>query len=207
MGALTDARPLLDWSVAARILAGEAESGDGHLVAPFLGGALVAVIDGLGHGSEAAAAARAAIGALEAHPAESVVSLLQSCHQALRGTRGAVMTLASFSASSATMTWLGVGNVEGVLLRASANGVSARESVLLRGGVVGYEIPPLRAVTHPVAAGDTLILATDGIRGGFGEGLGLDASPREMADRILAQHAKGTDDALVLVARCLAMHA
>jgi phosphoserine phosphatase RsbX len=97
--------------------------------------------------------------------------------------------------------------VEGVLLRANANCVPARESVLLRGGVVGYQIPPLRAVTHPVAAGDMLILATDGIRAGFGDGGGVEASPRETADRILAQYAKDTDDALVLVARCLAMPA
>ena len=35
------------------------------------------------------------------------------------------------------MTWLGVGNVEGVLLRAALR--IARESVLLRGGVAGYQ--------------------------------------------------------------------
>ena len=47
----------------------------------------------------------------------------------------------------------------------------------------------------------TLIFATDGIRGGFAEGLPTDATPQELADHILARHGKGTDDALVLVAR------
>ena len=97
--------------------------------------------------------------------------------------------------------------MEGFLLRADAAAIPARESVLLRGGVVGYEIPPLRPATHRVAAGDTLVLATDGIRSAFAEGLDVAAPPREMAAGILARHAKDTDDALVLVARWLGIAA
>src|SRR5438552_424629 len=52
-----------------------------------------------------------------------------------------------------------------------------------------------------VARGDLLIFATDGIRGGFTEGLPTDATPQQLADEILARYGKGTDDALVLVAR------
>jgi len=53
----------------------------------------------------------------------------------------------------------------------------------------------------PVAPGDLLIFATDGIREGFAEGLPTDATPQQLADQILARSGKGTDDALVLVAR------
>jgi serine phosphatase RsbU (regulator of sigma subunit) len=35
--------------------------------------------------------------------------------------------------------------------------------VLLRSGVVGYQLPTLRASTLPIAPGDLLIFATDGI--------------------------------------------
>ncbi|HMH83340.1 MAG TPA: hypothetical protein VK531_10750, partial [Gemmatimonadales bacterium] len=52
-----------------------------------------------------------------------------------------------------------------------------------------------------VAAGDTLIFATDGIKEGFAEQLPADATPQQQADHILTRHGKGTDDALVLVAR------
>ena len=62
------------------------------------------------------------------------------------------------------MTWLGVGNVEGVLIRADTRATPAAESVLLRGGVVGYQLPALQASVVPVSRGDLLILATDGIR-------------------------------------------
>ena len=192
---------------ATRTMSGEIECGDAHLVVELPGGALVAVVDGLGHGREAAIAAREAVATLTQHADEPVVPLLQRCHGQLRATRGVVMTLASFRAADATMTWLGVGNVEGFLLRANAAAIPARESVLLRGGVVGYEIPPLRPATHRVAAGDTLVLATDGIRSAFAEGLDVAVPPREMAAGILARHAKDTDDALVLVARWLGIAA
>jgi hypothetical protein len=53
----------------------------------------------------------------------------------------------------------------------------------------------------PVAKGDTLVFVTDGIRGDFAEGLSALESPQRAADKILKQHCRGNDDALVLVAR------
>ena len=40
-------------------------------------------------------------------------------------------------------------------------------------------------------------------RSGFARDIVLDDTPQQLAGRILATHAKGTDDALVLVARYL----
>jgi phosphoserine phosphatase RsbX len=71
------------------------------------------------------------------------------------------------------------------------------------GGVVGYQLPRLRPSEIPVAPGDTLILATDGVEHGFADGLDLLQPPQELADGILAGHGRGSDDALVLVARYL----
>src|SRR3989449_4254272 len=88
---------LIEWGVASLALPGEAESGDRHLVTPVGTGVLVAVVDGLGHGAEAASAAKAAVAALERHATESPAPLLERCHRALKGTRGAVMSVAAFS--------------------------------------------------------------------------------------------------------------
>jgi serine/threonine protein phosphatase PrpC len=198
-----DLRPPLDWGVAARAYPGQAESGDRHLVQPFPDGVLVAVVDGLGHGEEAAVAAQAAVAALTARAGDSVLALVRDCHEKLRRTRGVVLSLASFNVRDETVTWLGVGNVEGLLLHADASGKLVRESVLLRGGVVGYQLPTLRASVLPVQRGDLLLFATDGIQAGFGDGLALHDAPRQIADGILTRHGKDTDDALVLVARYL----
>jgi len=110
-------RTLIDWSVAAQPISGETVSGDLHLVIPFDDRVLVAVIDGVGHGAEAAAAARAAADILLNYAGESTSSLIQRCHQALLLTRGVVLTVAKLNPAENTMTWLGVGNVEGRLLR------------------------------------------------------------------------------------------
>jgi serine phosphatase RsbU (regulator of sigma subunit) len=203
MDRLTPSRiPLIEWGVSTRAYPGQTESGDRHVVAPFEGGVLLAALDGLGHGDEAAAAARTAVAVVQEHRSGSVISIVRQCHRALLGTRGVVMSLGSVSAADQTLTWLGVGNVEGVLLRGDPAASPSREVLLLRGGVVGYQLPQLFATVLPIARGDVLVLATDGVRSDFIAGLSAaDEAPQTMADRILAQHGKGEDDALVLVAR------
>ncbi len=195
--------PVLEWDVAERSLDERGESGDRCLVQPFDHGALVAVADGLGHGREAAVAAKTAMATLEEDACQPVAVLLRRCHERLRPTRGAALSLVSFNARDGTMSWLGVGNVDAVLLRAGSAGSSAAERLVLRGGVVGRQLPPLGVTVVRVEPGDTLILATDGIREGFEEKLRVSDVAGPTAARILAEHAKGTDDALVVVARYL----
>ncbi|HKA54819.1 MAG TPA: SpoIIE family protein phosphatase [Candidatus Binatia bacterium] len=209
--ARADSFPWLSWGVATRTLARQSVSGDLSLVTSFPGGALIAVVDGLGHGEDAAVAARLAVTALSEHAQESVVLLLQRCHEQLKGTRGVVMSLASVRVHDGLLTWAGVGDVEGMLLRGSPGAHPARESLLLRGGVIGYQLPPLHAATLSVRRGDVLILATDGIHSDFTQERLLrnplvrlaPDGPQQLADHLLARYAKATDDALVLVAQYL----
>src|SRR5260221_7180858 len=196
-----DEQKLLDWSVAARPMPGQSVSGDLHLVKRFDRRVLVVVIDGVGHGEEAAAAARAAAIILDNYPDEIIISLVKRCHEALVKTRGVVLTLAELDTMNSTMTWLGVGNVEGRLFRADPGANHPIERVLLRGGLVGCQLPALQASVIPVAAGDVLILATDGIHAAFEERINFKEAPRQIADSILSRHFKGNDDALVLVGR------
>src|SRR5207245_9481246 len=99
-----DAATLLDWGVAAVALPGEPESGDLHLVRTVGGGVLVAVVDGVGHGAEAATAARLAIAALARHAHESPPPLLERTHQALQVTLGGVMSLAFMMLTDSSFT-------------------------------------------------------------------------------------------------------
>ena len=192
----------MDWGVAQIALEGETVSGDRHLVSPHPGGLLLAVVDGLGHGAEAAAAAEAAVAILVEHVEEPVIFLLKRCHEALRHTRGVAMSLASLNSSYSSITWLGVGNVEGVLLRADKEATPAQDNVMLFPGVVGHQMPSLRAVVTPVSVGDLLIFFTDGVRRDFLREPPIPGhSPQRIADRICAKYSKGTDDALVLAAR------
>jgi serine phosphatase RsbU (regulator of sigma subunit) len=195
-----DRPPYLDWSVASAALEGQLESGDLHLVKTIPSGMLLAVVDGLGHGAEAAAVARRAVETLAASSSESVIVLIRQCHAALRGSRGAVMSLATLNVMEDTMTWIGVGNVEGVLARANMRASVPMESVVLRNGVVGLRLPTLNAAVVSIAPGDLLVFATDGIRHDFKRGLRSGPRPADLAGRILADHRQEHDDALVLVA-------
>ncbi|MBN1887749.1 MAG: SpoIIE family protein phosphatase [Thermoflexales bacterium] len=191
----------IEWGAAGLSVVKHSDSGDQYVVKEFPHGAVAAVVDGLGHGEGAAIVAKTAAATLSLHASEPVAMLLKRCHEALLRTRGVVMSLASFNALSETMTWLGVGNVSGILLRADPRANPPREILLARGGVVGYRLPTLRSDSFSLSPGDTLIFSTDGIRSGFTQNLVLNGSPQEIADRILAEYGRGTDDALALVVR------
>jgi hypothetical protein len=179
------------------------ESGDCCVIAPFPRGVLVGAIDGLGHGPEAAAAAQAAVRLVTAHAGEPVTAVVEQCHEGLRRTRGVAMSLASLDRQEPSMTWIGVGNVEGTLLRRNRAAHRSREAILLRGGVVGYRLPDLRATAIPLEPGDLLIMATDGIYNDFVPDVTEGRSAQEVAEGILAECSKGSDDALVVAVRFL----
>src|SRR5437667_15098 len=132
--------PLVEFGVWARSFSGEdengtCENGDCYMVKTTAGGVLLAVADGLGHGVDAAAAARVAMSCVEGYNGQGIIPLFQLCHSSLKRTRGAVMNLAFFNGTDSTMTWIGVGNVSGTLIRADSNVNPPRENILLRGGV------------------------------------------------------------------------
>jgi phosphoserine phosphatase RsbX len=198
MGPLT-----LEFGIAGSVAPGQRVSGDLEVVHYYDrgGGVLVAAIDGIGHGEEAAASARLAADTILRHPEEKLGMLLMRCHAALRGTRGVVLSIANIDLRQATVSWLGIGNVIGIVFRANGQG-NPREELLVRPGVLGYgDLPALQASTIPLRPRDMLIFATDGINRHFSEGLAFGASAQPLADYIIAHHRQRNDDALVVVAR------
>jgi len=189
------------WSVASRARPGETESGDRCVVATQADGALLAVADGLGHGAEAAVAAELAVRTVERHSSEPLVEIVKRCHQSLLPTRGVALSLARWEARDRVLTWIGVGNVDGLLLNGQGGKAPVSHRLVLRGGVVGARLPTLLVSPVVVSGGGLLILATDGIAGGFETGLDLSRQPKILADQILARHSRNSDDATVLVAR------
>jgi negative regulator of sigma-B (phosphoserine phosphatase) len=207
VGPLTpeDWPPALECGCAGIAIEGEERSGDLAVLAPYPGGALVAVIDGLGHGDAAADAAEAAAEILREHPGEAPQALFERCHRALRKTRGVVMTLAWFDLDARRLRWVGVGNVEARLLRAGArtDGLPpSPPSPLVLGGVVGYQLPKaIRAGRVALEPGDAVVFATDGVTADYSAVLDPALDAQAQADRVLRAHGKGSDDALAVVVR------
>ena len=194
-------RPALDIGIGSSTLPGQDLSGDQYVVAPFDGGILVAVMDGVGHGAEAARAARVTEEILKYSPGQALAFLIKRCHEGLRGTRGVVASFAAFNHAEKMMTWVGVGNVQGKLLPMDA--LSPPRTLLLSVGTLGHQLAPVFPTALSIKSGDTLIFTTDGIREDFDQRLNLKQSPQQLADEILSRHARQTDDALVLVGRYL----
>jgi len=191
---------LLEYGVASVA----ASDHDRHLVKTTRDGALLAVVDGAGHGRGAAGPARLAVDTLEAYANESVVDQFQRCHDRLRSTRGAVMSMAAINAAQNSLTWAGVGNIEGMILRSSPRGIVER--LLLRPGIVGYRLPSLRAAILPLTPGDLILLSTDGITPDFETHIMPEEHPRIVANRISFGFRKRSEDGLVLVVRYLGNH-
>jgi negative regulator of sigma-B (phosphoserine phosphatase) len=196
-------RRALEWGTATTPNAESRISGDVAFVVPGANGALVAAIDGLGRGEKAAHAALTARETVLKTADSGVVPIAQRCHRALAGTRGAAATLAFVSTVTSTITWLGVGTVEGRLVTGDRPKAHAKASLGLRRGVLGDQLPALEAMTFVIGYGDVLILATDGIAAAFAEELDVSGTPRAIAERIVSAHWNRTDDAVVVVLRYL----
>ncbi|MBI3561140.1 MAG: SpoIIE family protein phosphatase [Gammaproteobacteria bacterium] len=192
---------LLEVGTASLTRSGESTSGDMYAVVPSDGGVLLAVVDGIGHGVEAAHAAALAVATLQVRSQQTLKSLINDCHETLRASRGAVMSVAVFDSAANTLTWAGVGNVEGRLV--AGNSLRTVHTLRLHGGTLGHRVPPMDVSVLPVTPGDILIFATDGVRDSFCHDLPLHISAQKIAEHIMAREARCTDDALVLVARYL----
>lgn len=200
-----DACESIEWGIATRRRPGEAVNGDLGIVSVLPAGVLVAAIDGLGHGGEAARAAYEAGEVVRETASEDLLLLIERCHDALRDTRGAVIGLAFMSHLTRTVTWLGMGNVEGLVLSADPSALRPKGYLTLGSGILGHELPSVRTAALKVGPGDVLILATDGIEAAFADSLDISGSAQDISERILAVHGKPIDDALVLAVRYLGL--
>jgi len=193
----------IEWAAKARPRPGESVCGD-RMIAVDVDGtaALIGVLDGLGHGTEAAEAASCGVDVLRAARADPLDVLVRRCHRALSGTRGVAMTLARIDFRTDTLSWAGIGNVAADLVAKHPAGVEVRSSARLAGGIVGYGIPEaLTPQEVPIRPGDLLVITSDGIVEDHLDDIDFAASSLAIADQILRRHAKDSDDALVLAAR------
>jgi phosphoserine phosphatase RsbX len=188
----------VEWSVASRPAAGHTESGDFSCVREAGEAVLLAVGDALGHGTGAAASGRRFLDVLEVDPIPDLPSLFARCDKLFRSDRGAVLTAALLFVKERLIRYLGVGNVQAVIVRARTPG---RDWFLVRSGVVGSGVGRLEDRTISIEPGDVLVLATDGIHAAYATAI----NPLEPIDRIaravLDAHGRNDDDSLVLAAR------
>ena len=157
----------------------------------------IAVIDGLGHGPDAAAAAGRAVDALAAIPDADVPTAIRACHEALRGTRGATLSVIRIDIEAGRMTFAGLGNVEGVLVSPAT-----KHLLISQRGIVGVLAPRIQQTEEELPDSFIVMLCTDGIRSGGRRDLrfGPINSAEALANELLVTWSREDDDAAIVVA-------
>lgn len=189
----------MKFGVINRALKGEKLCGDAYFIKEFENRILIAVIDGLGHGDDAAAASNAAVEYIKNHYQKSLTEIIKSCHEELKNTRGAAIGIALIDLKSSTLRYAGVGNIE---VRVKSRTVIRPVSI---NGILGYNLRKVREEEFPYSPGDLIILHSDGISTKFDLNLYppefLGQHPQTIAERIATEFGRERDDLTIVVAR------
>ncbi|MDQ6629179.1 MAG: SpoIIE family protein phosphatase [Pseudomonadota bacterium] len=180
-------------------LAGEEACGDAWTAVESHGGLSLLLVDGLGHGPEAARAAQAAVMAVEASPGSLPVELIWKLHAALSDTRGAAAAVARVDFQTRQLTFAGVGNVAAAIFQGES-----RRHIVSHNGIVGSNVRTVQDFHYPWTSESLLVMHSDGIdmRWDLQRYPGLILRhPSLIAAVLNRDFARTSDDATVLVVR------
>lgn len=183
--------------------------------------ALLAVVDGVGHGAAAAEVTSKILAALEQHWRLDLALLVQECHRAAARSRGATLGLARISLSDTQVSLVGVGDVRLQLVAMPEHGKPPEASALEihqapnrewrvhpttnNNGTVGYTLPSkLQKTACGFQPGDLLVMSSDGvdpIPARPGPQFSERRESEEIARSLLSRFGRFQDDATVIVAR------
>lgn len=183
----------------ARPFPGESVCGDAGAVWHRPSRRVMALADGLGHGPAAHHAAMSAMQCIEDNVERSCADLFAACDERLLLTRGAALAIAIIDRTCNAVTLASIGNIRAILL-------TQQGDFRLGGGrgIVGAGYTWMPPDQMPLAAGDTLVMFSDGVDELAGVRACLnqhDATPQALAEDIVARWGQTSDDASVLVYR------
>ena len=185
-------------AIAKRALHDSSHNGDQGGYWQSDGKTTLCIADGLGHGIEAEKAAQAAIEFVARHFLEPLPDVFAGCNVAIRSTRGVAMGIAVIDEDTGTLTYAGIGNTRAMIVGADIVRLVSNHGIV--GG--GYKTLLPRGVS--LMPGDLVVLSTDGLpeiidMSGYGTDLRRDV--HLLAEKIIRDWRRETDDAAVLVCR------
>ncbi len=137
-------------------------SGDAVVIREAGPGLMAAIVDVLGHGPEAhAAAVKAEQFLRDVLDAGDPVALLVGLHEAIKGTRGAGAGIAVLSTATGVLRYAGVGNT--VIRRFG----SVQDRLFSADGIVGSTMRAPREQRMTLSPGDAIVMYTDGVHDRF----------------------------------------
>ena len=189
----------MNFGVIHRPMPGESVCGDNYLILEGDRSVLLAVADGLGHGSKAAEASAAAVKVIREGNTKPLRHLMKECHERLRRTRGAVIGIALIELGERQLRYVGVGNIRARII---SQGSQVRPNS--RQGLVGYNMATCFGEVYQYHPGDVVIMHTDGLSEKFNtddiSGF-FQKNAQTLAEEIADRSGKETDDVTVIVAK------
>ena len=186
------------WGVMATNAPGESVSGDQWSMIVRDGVLYLMMVDALGHGVLAHEAARTAIQSFADHGVEHPGAFLRRVHENLRGGRGAAIAVARCDLDRGTLTYAGVGNVSGVIVRKDGR----QHGMVSHNGTVGADAITVKEFQYEWMPGERFVMHTDGLqtRWIMNDRPGLSARhPAVIAAVLHRDFLRGKDDATILV--------
>jgi len=190
--------PEIEFGAVSVALRGELECGDGWSIIREGRRSALLVVDGLGHGAPAAAAAAVAMAAFDAQPFAEPEQAMHELHRHLNGTRGAAAACAVLDPEKSLLRYAGVGNIAGVIAAAGA-----QKGLLSHNGTLGAMLRRAQQLDYPWHAGSVLVMHSDGLSSRWSlagyQDLGA-RHPAVIAGVLYRDRSRQHDDATVIVA-------
>jgi anti-sigma regulatory factor (Ser/Thr protein kinase) len=180
-------------------MAGEWTCGDGWSLTRTVQGMRVIVVDGLGHGAEAARASDEALRIARECRDCAPARVIEAAHGPLRATRGAALAVAEIVSSQRTLRFAGIGNISGTIVSGDN-----MKSLASYNGTVGVAVRKVHELSYPWPDDACLVMHSDGIttRARVDAYPGLAGRhPALVAGVIFRDFYRGRDDATVLALR------
>ena len=188
----------VNFAMAKRSYRGNPHCGDEYACWEEAGKTTLCIIDGLGHGEHAEAAAKAALHYVGEHLSESLDQIFSGCDDEILHTRGVAMGIAVIDQQQATLIYGGIGNTVARIMGGDAMRFTSDPGIV-GGGYKRFSPQPAR-----LSLGQLVVMYTDGIAdkldiSGYGADIQDDLS--KLAAAIIADCGQDTDDCAVMIYR------
>ena len=181
---------------ASLVAQGEILNGDSYVITHLSSTEiLIAIIDGLGHGKYANFASSLAKEHILLKSEQAIDLILQNAHNALKGSRGAVLGICKINTEKRKLMFTGIGNIEGQVFNRNES-----KSLISFGGIVGHNMRTPRIFEFDFKEGYNLCMYSDGIKSSWkNEEVDWNEHPQINADKILINNSRNNDDATIII--------
>jgi anti-sigma regulatory factor (Ser/Thr protein kinase) len=189
-------KSIIQTSVYSRPKPGFKSNGDAYFIKRYEDSAIVAVVDGIGHGDKASEASKIALKVIEDQFRDELEQVVLTIHRRLQGSRGCVIGMVRMN-KEGKIEYLGVGNI-----RTQIYTTEMYKRLVSFDGLLGSNIRTLRTDRLNISTPCLIVLHSDGVASfNFDDKRIVYRPVMEIAKESFEKHKKSSDDATLLIAR------